>query len=111
MDGVSLAPLFARHGSLRRESLFWHYPRAGTSPLVGRSAGAVRSGDYKLIEFHDTGETELYDLRRDASETQNLAAAMPDKVSDLRQRLDDWRKAVGASREPMRRRRGHSPEE
>ena len=53
-DGVSLAPLLRRTGELEPRALFWHYPhhqhyqQGGAMPY-----GAVRAGDFKLIEFFD----------------------------------------------------------
>jgi arylsulfatase A-like enzyme len=96
-DGVSLAPLLHGSGELDRDALFWHYPhhqhyqQGGAMPY-----GAVRAGDYKLIEFYDDGRLELYDLRRDPSEQHNLTAQMPEKARELQQRLHAWRQEVGA---------------
>jgi arylsulfatase A len=102
VDGTSLVPVLSGNGGLRRDTLYWHYPRVKPHSLGGRSAGAVRHDDYKLIEFFDTGEVELYDLRRDIGESKNLASLMPDKVATLRNILADWRIRVDASMEPMR---------
>ncbi len=48
VDGVSLVSLL-KGGVLKRDTLFWHYPHY--SNQGGRPGGAVRAGDYKLIEF------------------------------------------------------------
>jgi arylsulfatase A-like enzyme len=58
--------------------------------------GAIREGDYKLIEFYDDGRLELYDLRRDVGEQRDLSAEMPDKARELKRRLHAWRQKVGA---------------
>jgi arylsulfatase A len=102
VDGMSLMPLLSGAGDLGRDSLYWHYPLAKPRSLGGRSAGAIRDGGYKLIEFFDTGELELYDLANDFGESRNLAAALPDKVAALHSRLAGWRSSVQASMEPMR---------
>jgi len=60
--------------------------------LGGRSTGVIRHGDFKLIEFYDTGKVELYNLRNDIGEQRDLAPAMPGKVSKLRRMFDAWRK-------------------
>jgi hypothetical protein len=57
---------------------------------------AIRAGDFKLIEFLDDDRVELYNLRDDPGEQNDLATRMPDKVQVLRERLHNWRKAVGA---------------
>src|SRR5262249_1619660 len=92
-DGVSLAPVLKGPG-LSRDALHWHYPHYANQG--GRPGGAVRAGDYKLIEFYETGRRELFDVRRDVSESRNLAGEKPDVVRDLAARLDAWRRDVGA---------------
>src|SRR5680860_65657 len=101
-DGVSLAPLLAGRGELKRDTLFWHYPLAEPHFLGGRSAAAMRHEYWKLIEFLDTGEMELYNLADDIGESNNLARAMPDKVAELHDMMTDWREWIGASMDPMR---------
>jgi hypothetical protein len=49
-----------------------------------------------LIEFYEDGKRELYNLKDDPGEKQDLAAKMPDKVKELHRVLQDWRKAVKA---------------
>lgn len=93
-DGLSLMPLLTQTGSLPRDTIYWHYPHyhpGGTSP-----AGAIRCGDWKLIEYFEDGHVELYDLKNDLSETTDLAAQMPDKAEQLRAMLAEWRKSVDA---------------
>jgi hypothetical protein len=58
--------------------------------------GAVRAGDYKLIEFFDDMRTELYNLKEDIGEQHDLAARMPEKVNALRDQLHAWRTQVDA---------------
>ena len=96
LDGESMTPLF-KGETPTRNALYWHYPRTHPHPNGGRSSGAIRKGDYKLIEFFDTGESELYDLRADSGETHDLAQALPQKVSELKAQLNGWRAGVGAS--------------
>ncbi len=96
-DGVSLVPLLKQTGKLDRDELFWHYPHYQHYQLGGATPyGAIRKGDYKLIEFFEDMHVELYNLRDDIGEQHNLASQMPDKANELRNRLHEWRKAVGA---------------
>jgi arylsulfatase A len=96
-DGVSLVPLLRQSGELNREDLYWHYPhyqlyqQGGTTPY-----GAIRSGDWKLIEFFDDQRIELYNLKDDIGEQKNLAQENVEKASELRTRLHQWRQDVGA---------------
>jgi hypothetical protein len=64
--------------------------------LGGTSASAMRSGDWKLIEFLDTGKVELYDLNHDISESHDLSSEKPKVAAKLRKQLDDWKRAVNA---------------
>jgi len=92
-DGMSLVPLL-RGGALEPRSLFWHYPHYGNQG--GSPSGAVRAGDWKLIEWYEDGRRELFNLRDDVSERHDRAADNPAKVTELAAQLDAWRKSVGA---------------
>lgn len=102
IDGVSLTTLFSFNGRLKPRPLFWHYPLPKPRFLAARSSGAVRVGDYKLIEFFDTGEFELYNLREDIGEQFNLAEKMPQKLAEMKKILFDWRAKNKVSLKPMR---------
>lgn len=94
VDGVSLVPLVTGGGALPPRALFWHYPHY--SPQGGKPGGAIRDGNFKLIEFYEQGRRELYDLATDPSENTNLAAREPSRVEALAARLAAWRKEVDA---------------
>jgi len=51
---------------------------------------AVRRGDWKLVLKEEGGSTELYNLKRDVGEKQNLAVHEPDRVAELRGLFDRW---------------------
>jgi len=95
VDGVSLVALLRDPGSqLKRDAIYWHYPHyhpGGATPY-----GAVRAGDWKLIEFYEDMHAELYNLKDDLGEKNDLAKKMPEKAAALRDRLHAWRQAVGA---------------
>jgi len=96
-DGVSLVPLLRGTGTLPARDLFWHYPHHQHYQLGGAMPyGAIRRGDFKLVEHFNEMKVELYNLREDLSEARDLAAAQPQKVAELRDRLHAWRKEVGA---------------
>ena len=94
IDGVSLVPLLKGKGTLNRKAIFWHYPHYGNQG--GSPSGAVRAGDYKLIEFYEDNRAELYNLKADISEKNNLAGKMLDKTAELHKMLKAWRKNVNA---------------
>ncbi len=96
VDGVSLKPLLsAESDSLAREAIYFHYPHYHHINTMG-PAGAVRMGDYKLVEVFETGAVELYNLRDDLGETNDLAASMPELTAKLTKMLHDWRDHSGA---------------
>ena len=59
-------------------------------------SGAIRAGDYKLIEVFETGKTELYNLREDIGEAHNLASENPELVAKLSRLLEQWRQDSGS---------------
>ena len=94
MDGRSLKPLLVDSDAAIQRNLYWHYPHyhaGGDGPY-----SAVRSGDMRLIEFHEDDSIRLYDLKNDIGEQQDLAAAMPEKAQSLRSDLHRWRDSVAA---------------
>jgi arylsulfatase A-like enzyme len=97
MDGVSIVPLLRGGTKPTRDTLFWHYPHHQHYQLGGTTpCGAIRSGDFKLVEFFNDMHVELYNVRENIGETDDLAASQPAKVGELRARLHAWRKEVGA---------------
>lgn len=105
IDAISLVP-FLRGEPMDRGPLFWHFP----AYLEGRDpesrnpddafrttpCGAVRDGRWKLVEWFDDGELELFDLETDPGERMNLAAERPGVRDRLQRRLLEWRASVGA---------------
>ena len=98
MDGVSYARVLKSEGGLDRKAFFNYFPHAGT----GRAGGVwVRSGDWKLLRWFgfapgDEQRYELYNLREDLSEAQNLAAAQPARVQELDKLIDGFLNDTGA---------------
>lgn len=93
IDGLDLKPVLAG-GTLNRESLYWHYPHY--SNQGGIPSGAVRQGDFKLIERYEDGSVRLYNLANDIAEQQDLSLEMPDRVNQMRADLHAWYKEMGA---------------
>src|SRR5262249_43999619 len=70
--GRSLGSAFAKDGTVPHEYLWW----------LHEGNRALRAGDWKIVAAKDT-PWELYDLSKDRSETNNLAATMPEKAKEL----------------------------
>lgn len=102
LDGQSIVGLLRGKGGLDRRAIFWHFPAYLEAyneeqwPWRTTPAGAVRLGNWKLIEYFEDGRLELYNIKDDIGEKNDLADTMPDKVEELHQKLVEWRKDVGA---------------
>jgi arylsulfatase A-like enzyme len=93
LDGVSIAPLL-RGAELRPRPLLWHFPHYTNQG--SRPAGAIREGDWKLIEHYEDGKVELFNLAQDIGEEHDLVVQEPKRAGELKAKLAEWRKAVGA---------------
>jgi arylsulfatase A-like enzyme len=101
LDGENLLPLLTSGGTarLQRDAIYWHFPGylgAGANSWRTTPAGAIRAGDWKLLEFFEDKHVELYNLNEDVGERKNLAASLPDKAAELRTRLAAWRQELKA---------------
>jgi arylsulfatase A-like enzyme len=96
VDGVSILPLLKDPDAegYSNRPVYWHYPHF--SNQLGRPAGAVRLGDYKLVELYETGSLELYNLAEDISEANDLSATLQDKTLEMHKLLSAWRTNVKA---------------
>ncbi len=75
-------------------TFYWHYPHYhGSTWTPGAS---IRQGDWKLIEFYEFDEVELYNLASDPGEQNNLVAQQPAKARALRQQLRAWQNSMHA---------------
>jgi arylsulfatase A-like enzyme len=100
LDGESLVPLFKEpEAKLQRDAIFQHFPGylgAGKGQWRTTPVGTIVSGDWKLMEFFEDGRLELYNLKEDLGERNNLTEKMPEKAKELHARMIAWRKEVGA---------------
>ncbi|GAA4237859.1 sulfatase [Postechiella marina] len=92
-DGVSLKPLLSG-GKLSERALIWHYPHYGNQG--GDPSGIIRRGDWKLIHYYEDGKEELYNLKSDLSEKNNVASNNPERVKKLSAELFTYLKNVNA---------------
>lgn len=92
IDGVSMKPVFEKgnQAELKRENdeLVFHY--------FNRPHSAIRIGDYKLIKFWNLKKTELYNLKDDLSEVNDISEKYPQKVKELEKPLMEYVKEVHA---------------
>lgn len=81
IDGISFLPtLLGKPGQKQHASMYWEFHENN-----GRQA--VRMGDWKLVRYHvaipEKITTELYNLKTDLGETNNVAVQNPQIVSQM----------------------------
>jgi len=120
LDGTSILPLLEGEKTLSRESLFWHFPcyleaykgmtDESRDPLFRtRPVSVIRKRDWKLLMFHEewvldggsenlegNNSIELYNLKDDIAEQNNLAHSNTGKRDELLKELLDWQKILKA---------------
>lgn len=93
IDGKSIVPLLRGRG-FKRDAIFWHYPHyhpGGAKPYT-----AIRQGEWKLIRSYEDDRAELYNLRADPEEKNDVSSSNAGKVKQMRARIDAWLKDTGA---------------
>ncbi len=107
LDGQNLLPIMTENGDMEQRPLFWHFPvylqaymKKGDptqdSLFRTRPGSAIRLGDWKLIQYFENNDLELYNLKDDIAEKTNLAGSNPEKVKELLNVLEKWRNEVNA---------------
>ena len=99
VDGVSLASLVSGTSTLERDALFWHFPHYSNHGMQS-PGGAIRVGDYKLLEYFENGSVQLFNLREDLGEQHDLSREEPELARQMRKRLHEWRTKVDAEMMP-----------
>lgn len=85
LDGRNVWPALRDGGESPVESCYWAW----------HGADAIRTKAWKLHRFFD--RFELYDIRLDEAETNNISAANPSVVKQLTARMDAWAGSLGAA--------------
>ncbi|MCL6295297.1 sulfatase [Jejuia spongiicola] len=104
LEGTSLLPLLTENKSVKERSLVWHFPiylqgvntkkdDARDSLFRTRPGSVIRKGKWKLHEYFENGELELYDLDTDIGERINLIEDNQEKAQELLDELNTWREA------------------
>ena len=96
-DSIDLKPLIEGKVTsvIRKNPMVWHYPHYHGSGWTPGSA--IREGRWKLIESYQDGNVELYDLQNDLGEHHDLSKKLPEKSSQLLQKMHDYLEGVGAA--------------
>jgi len=99
-DGISIAATFLRGEKLPKRPLFTHFPHY-TPATGGQPATSLRQGDWKFYRVYcdnadQTDRFELYNLRDDLSEKNNLVQENPEMVSEFKAMLRQFLKETDA---------------
>ena len=94
-DGMSFVPLLQGETKLDREAIYWHFPHYSNHGMQS-PGGAVRSGDFKLIEYFENGTLQLFNLKTDPGEQHDLIQEQPQTAARLKKMLHEWRAKVSA---------------
>lgn len=94
IDGKSIVPLLKNRVEKIHETSYFHYPHK--SNQKGGPSGAIREGDYKLIVFFDDNRLELYNIKKDIGEKNNLVNELPEISEKLLTKLEKWWDEVDA---------------
>lgn len=87
VDGVSLVPIL-KGKSIESRPLFWHYPHYGNQG--GEPHAIIREGDWKLIYYWEDGHSELYNLKSDIGEQNNVSDVHQYLTSQMVTKLLNW---------------------
>jgi hypothetical protein len=94
VDGMSFLP--ALKGKVHdRGAIYWHFPHYSNHGYQS-PGGAIRLGNFKLLEYFENGTVQLFDLQKDLGEQNDLSKAKPETTRKLLKMLHDWRREVDA---------------
>jgi arylsulfatase A len=98
LDGKSIVPLLEGN-EMERGPIYWHFPHYSNHGMQS-PGGAIRYGDYKLLEYYENGTIQLFNLAEDIGEQNDLSESEPAKAQELREMLHKWRESINAQMMP-----------
>lgn len=104
VDGISFMPLLTETGDpSKARSLYWNFPNlwGNTGPGIDATC-TVRRGDWKLIYYYESGKKELFNIREDIGEKNDLSHADPKMVKKLSKDLGTYLRKVDAQRPALK---------
>lgn len=101
IDSEGLLPLLLKNKGLKRKAIFWHLPASNgrngvNSNLWQLSISVIRKGNWKLIQNLETDSLQLYNIRQDIGETNNLAYVNKGLTNNLLLDLKIWQETIKA---------------
>jgi arylsulfatase A-like enzyme len=92
LDGTSFAALITDNKQPPPRTFYWHYPHYHGSTWT--PGGALREGEWKLVEFFEQNQAEIYNLKNDPGEQKDLSASEPVRKQELLEKLHRWQRSV-----------------
>ncbi len=93
-DGQSIVSLLKGQSPKKDRTFYWHYPHYHGSTWT--PGAAIREGDWKLIAFYEYQKVELFNIREDIGEQNELSTKFPKKTKELQAKLEAWQKKMNA---------------
>jgi len=92
LDGEAMADVFFGTQRARATPLMWEWRfRIMGEPFHHSPQLAIREGDWKLLMNPDRSRVELYDIKKDLTQLNNVAEKHPDLIARLGERLLAWK--------------------
>jgi arylsulfatase A-like enzyme len=92
IDGVSVKDEILNKGNLKERTVYWNSYKARPNQTGDDKTSALRIGDYKLLQFVESGKVELYNVVEDISEQNDLSKQMPEKTKEMLFELEKFKK-------------------
>lgn len=92
IDGKSYSPVLEGKESWKDRTVFWNSRKARPQSTGDSKCSVIRKGDYKLMHFFKEDRFELYNLKTDISEENNLYEKEPEVAAQLFGELKEWKK-------------------
>ena len=95
IDGVSLMPTLKEKSRVDRKNIYWHFPHYHGS--LWKPGSAIRSGDWKLVIHYESNDVELYNLKEDPGELNDLSNLFNEKKEELLNKLNKMKTETNAN--------------
>jgi iduronate 2-sulfatase len=101
-DGQSFVPVINKKENWNNRTVYWHEDKARPNSTGDSKCTVVRSGDYKLMHFYGDNKYEMYNVKKDISETTNIYDTEKSKAAELTKLLEAWKAKYLADFKPSK---------
>ncbi len=91
LDGKSYANVLKGDETWNNRTVFWHKRKARPHSTGDYNSSVIRSGDFKLVHFYEKDIVELYNLKEDIGENNDLSISNPTKTKAMLNQLEKWK--------------------